>query len=820
MYIMKLPFGIGTVEDLYTNNEAGSAGYFPLGTGTLWHSGIHINCTNKTSFAPLVPGKVVMYRISKDYKKVTLPEKISQYAHNSIFSNLQNLYRISPKSTSVFELIDKNQTIDVSNSFIMFKHELSIDSLTPEKLIFYTLYMNLEPAADTDVYNGTKIEIGDSIHHVTQDNEFSLDMVGIPAINKGTRYFDFVLILDKKLSEYRETGKNKRALFHGVNKNVFLHQRKNNEKPVSEVIYVPYRTEYVINNICNEKEGLSKEIELKSFRIYLKKKGELEGNDYKAQSQYKLLDYSTIWFSSRESLDLKADISTIDKNFQYLHKILNDELGKIKGRKVTVEFVTDSGQPSIRIKNINNVMKFWVEDNEGRFAQNENHFNENVAKSTEVKIFHSNPFSYNYSQIDTSDDLRKQIKDINEKQYIDSSGNVFFEALGKYSSYFIKEKDKDLCYKNAYDWKEWFFDYIPEDSNSLLCGKTSITENLIEWYEKLRKNNDWLTLALAPWWTGPYLTWEFLKSIFGKNPPREETEQMQEEFRHCICTHPIEWDAAVSSEVAGKPDKKTDEETISSRYAEFLKSQADATDLWNGGLSKIFPSNSLHFVHPVYFINHLEKAGAFEFNPYKGTTYAGVKVVNNPGFAPYLGEGKGINGYAPMTWAFNGTTTASKTIHAGMDFAIDFKKNGQIPIHSLIQGIVIADIDYGDNGFGNCILVQSCFEPMHYFIVAHMSRDKPSLKKNDEVYPGKIVGYVGNTGKQYSQRYRTADGEDGKRELQAINNEDRKYGYGAHLHLQFMKADHLDKIYTTLLLLHHTNVNSYNPIDYTIGWKG
>ena len=53
---------------------------------------------------------------------------------------------------------------------------------------------------------------------------------------------------------------------------------------------------------------------------------------------------------------------------------------------------------------------------------------------------------------------------------------------------------------------------------------------------------------------------------------------------------------------------------------------------------------------------------------------------------------------------------------------------------------------------------RECSDPM-YYIIAHMSKTKPSLKVGDDVFPGKVVGYVGNTGKQYTSWYRTAENE-------------------------------------------------------------
>jgi hypothetical protein len=79
---------------------------------------------------------------------------------------------------------------------------------------------------------------------------------------------------------------------------------------------------------------------------------------------------------------------------------------------------------------------------------------------------------------------------------------------------------------------------------------------------------------------------------------------------------------------------------------------------------------------------------------------------------------------------------------------------------------------------------------------------------------------LGNTGKQYTKWYRTEDGKNKERELQNIKDEDRKYGYGAHLHVQFMKTENLADVYNEIDKLHNTNIWSFNPIDYSIKWAG
>lgn len=94
-------------------------------------------------------------------------------------------------------------------------------------------------------------------------------------------------------------------------------------------------------------------------------------------------------------------------------------------------------------------------------------------------------------------------------------------------------------------------------------------------------------------------------------------------------------------------------------------------DCWKNGLQKEFKKNNLFFVHPMYFLEHLQEAGVLTFNPYFGLTYDKVhggnlglnvdsKIIikDNPGFAPVWSNcGKlpnpNINGYAAIVGFFN-----------------------------------------------------------------------------------------------------------------------------------------------------------------------
>lgn len=821
---MNFPFDIKSLDEMYKNSESGNGGYFPLGKGVLWHSGIHINSNNKETFSPILDGKVVLYRISKEYQKVSLPEVILKDRFFSNVNYYKELYTDSNTTDEEYILKDKTSEESISNCYIMLKHELNIDALNPKKFIFYTLYANLEPDSESIIYKNTNFQTDGQTHFLTDEESFSTNIIGIPGLDKNHRYFDFVLILDKDLKSFTYDKSKSKDLFLGIKSGAPIYGKQlatSLESNPSEDLFIPKNTHFKVCEYTKDEEKISKFISLKSFRVYLQRIGGLKGTDFVAEKKYELDDWTKINFSTGEYIDFSKEKNTLPKSQQYLYDILKESLQSLKGKAVTVVYVTQNGQPGIDIS-LNKEIKFWVINDNGYFSQNDCL----VKETKKIKAYSNNPYIYKFYPIPVSDEFRKSIIYIENEIYTDINNKKYFKAIGNNTNFFIDENTKNECFKNCFDWNEWFFNYTPFDENSLQSENTSLTEKLIEWYEEKRKKYDWVSIMLSPWWkTLPYLTWKFLNLIYDGKKDIQAAEQMPIEYRKCICKHPIEWDASVIGKLSNaKQDKKTDLKTVKSGFSNYLKDVAETTDVWKNGLSKIFPTNSLYFANPIYFINHFERAGVFEINPYTNLTYKGVKVKNTPGFAPYLGEGKGINGYSEMTWEFNGTTPAnSGTIHAGLDFAIDFHKCGTIPIHSLIQGKVIAAIDYGNEGFGNCIVVQSSLNPKHYYIVAHMSKDKQSLKTGDEVFPGKTVGYVGNTGKQFTSWYRTEDGIDLQRDIQLINNSDRKYGYGAHLHVKFIIfSDELigKDVNNNQIIKVKVDPHSYNPIDYTDPWKG
>lgn len=325
-------------------------------------------------------------------------------------------------------------------------------------------------------------------------------------------------------------------------------------------------------------------------------------------------------------------------------------------------------------------------------------------------------------------------------------------------------------------------------------------------------------------------------------------EQMLIEYRKCICKHPIERDASVIEKLYdAKQDKKTDLKTIRTEHIDYLKSVAKVTDIWKDGLSEEFKTNSLFFANPLYFINHLDKAGLFEFNPYEGKTLKKVTnraystwfnfdgtnydltktIVSNPGFAPYdpdLFSKYEINGYACINTLFlekmeYGT---KKYSHEGIDFAgkkvVSSKTDKKLrtPIHSFITGIVVKTGNHKTLNYGKHLIISDGNNRL--FLLGHLYDYADGIQVGSTVTPGQTIAYVGNTGNCAGQREKSS-------------------GEGTHLHLTvyitdtakeitnkdtIKMSDSVDKIISNQdkndfnYLLHSNSIfKIVNPFNYT-----
>ena len=189
-------------------------------------------------------------------------------------------------------------------------------------------------------------------------------------------------------------------------------------------------------------------------------------------------------------------------------------------------------------------------------------------------------------------------------------------------------------------------------------------------------------------------------------------------------------------------------------------------------------------------------------------------VIDNPGFAPYVGKEKtnSIQGYALVNGFF--VKQNSPDHHAGVDFF--GCRKGNTPIKSLVSGTVAAWHEFNDTrdsseesllkSFGNWVLIRDGKDLTKYYILAHMSTEKVVKYSNDmAVYPGLVIGYVGNTGHCKSNGCNIEGTE---------NMKMRKEGAGTHLHVQVFHSGKVGSHYSPTDVF-NVNSDSVNPFHIT-----
>lgn len=251
---------------VYTNNENGYGGYFPLGINNIWHSGIHIN--NRDEIFPFRPGELVAYNICEDYVKTPWPKYLSAVIYNKLSNDNKKKYIC--KAFGGYEIKNENDTENSSNCFILLKHNVRLSKNMSNKsdFSFYTLYMNLMPLKGNpllkDYYNNYK-QVTSDLPKEPFYSEWQIkinDTNGLNSIykyNKGTNIFEkskFKIV--KKTFAYSDYKSLKEA------------PSENNPKlPANEITFL------APNSSCSDNIPLS-DVELKKEVIILPKNTNFE----------------------------------------------------------------------------------------------------------------------------------------------------------------------------------------------------------------------------------------------------------------------------------------------------------------------------------------------------------------------------------------------------------------------------------------------------------------------------------------------------------------------------------------------------------------
>ena len=799
---MNFPFDIKTYDGLVNNTELGPSGYYPIGVGNFWHSGVHINYkSGNRIIKPLITnGKVVLFRLNNEYEECDLPEKITQDMYNNEFSNYKAKYEeVDERGYKYYNLKEgTDNTYSVSNNFILLKHEIESEQLI-KPLVFYTLYMNLAPITKKEqetrvlhtrekpfypdcMLEGSTKEVKSGCVKIDLKDSEILTQIGKPGFLKGESYFDFCVFFEKPLFDNKEKKEaNKKEMFHHFDKSITIYKKGEKRKAQSRKFYWPTETKADITAYTDDNEIIY-EYRINKIRPIIETSIAKENIDYEiiGDTQIKILKTDNLFLSYKKITDTEF--------------ILKDIINK------TFEKTNVNGKPAFYITSENfEEITIWTR----------NLIEEGVR---EVEVYEKNPLVYKYEEVTKDEEIYKHIIgiDSNKIETDNLEGKVVKLKTDINLKLYIKEEDKQKCMRSIYDWESWFFklNELELNKSDIVCDRTLFTEIAIKAHNQAVENEELYEEKLEKWWYGTYLVDEYLKGIYGSNDKYEFAKSMRLQFMKATCKHPIEWDKRLfNCEKIEKDYREITNAVLNESIKNKLIKESEKSDIWEKGLSKVFKKNNFYFVNPLYFINHLENAGLFEFNPYEGKKYSEVFktktiptisgnnitetgesiVINNPGFAPVYttnGWGPNINGYTCITGFFNQDYLSTKSgdgypyerrfnifTHEGLDF------RGAVgtEIKSFIYGTVLA---YGTfNTYGRTVFIKN-ENSNGIFLLAHLSEFNKTILNSGHINPGDVVGKVGTSGN-------LSKNEQGMEIIDGC--------YDSHLHISYFNIDGSDE---------------------------
>ena len=849
---MIFPYGIKKIEDLYNNSELGSSGFYPIGTGNLWHSGVHLNLIGNNSdvYSLLPNGKVIAYRLDDKYEDCDLPDKITvdQFNHEFNTSNYHKKYKeVKDGESIMYYTLDeslKDKTYSISHNFILLKHELNIDALTIP-LVFYSLYMNLSPVENESsnsnnvCHNKTNqyypdFMCEDTVNKVlkrgfvlvpkTETKE--LLKIGRPGFIKGERYVDFCVFFET--SFFNISKKNNftdRKAFHHFLKNIKVWKIKGTLSDSENTIH-----KYKLSNqskfeILDDSSKNAVLIKVTGIRITFKESSKVDVIDGK----YKVNNASQF---------MVGGTACSDTNITF---ICDDHL------KDNADYKTSSGMLKACYLESDidfNEIKGWLK----RDTSNVD-FNNKIFKQSNIEytFYEKNPDTYIFTESIMTDNERNKVLGFCNDEYLSTDNKKYFKIIDK--ELFITEDDMKLCLKSVFDWDQWFYEISESvsEQNDIVCDRTNVTDTAVEAHNEAVNNEELLMESITEKLYGDTIKNEYLNRIFGSEEEKYQFAlSLRKQFRRAVCVHPLEWDKSLYDCTKIEDSyKKIADCVLREHTKKHLIAESKANDLWEGCLSEVFKNkkNSFFFVNPIYFIEHMHKAGLFEFNPYEGMSYRSTlkeydstkkyynrdktdilstnkcklpdtwMVVSNPGFTTMPSNknnrflsGK-AGGYGKVTGLFNedyinvkdgNNEPYSKTREYYYHFGIDFSGAKGDSIISLIYGKVIAKCWITTNG--RCLLIQGKTSN-NLFMLCHLSMYADNLKEGDDVYPGMTVAKVGGSG-----------GDKGNYSETAFKNR-------PHLHLSVIKCEKRNELISNVLSNRKSIKNIGNGKECWYEWK-
>ncbi len=779
--MLNYPDNLSNEIGVYRLNENGLSGYYPISVGNFWHSGIHLPISSDTPVKPLVSGQVIAYRIGKIYQTIDLPKKLTKekleekyYKHKFFYNEKDEIFQLNEK-------IPTSETkINLASNFILLKHHIQ-DNDGKNSLIFYTLYTNIASTSEKQAYQKNFITDG-KIHILTNEDTFCCSLIGPAGYDRDEKYIEISCFMEKSLFD-NKFKLNKPIFLSAENyKDFFIREPLNCEK---KQIYFTNRSRYIVKEIITSGNQIAKKIQIKSIAAYLPTEVKLTKGKIKDKTN---INYITL------------NRTKVDKNNTSKYNLINTSLDSFfstckSGKEYTVTYILEDGQTQILI-DCSSCEPVWIVDNNDFTSETDK---ESIyTKNGYVDYYEECPLLYSFNKKEIS--TIEEIRGLTSNTCFDKNKKEYCEIDGLPDIYVEKQAFEKKCYENAFKW-EAFFDNQEEFEDDIFCDKLSILK-------EIDKSN----ILKEIFGANRMISDDEMKMLFGPNEHSLEMKEVVKKLRKIECKHPLEFDKTKFENIADeyKNRKEWTMGTISENAANALKAQTKIRDIWTDGLCNVFKNNNFFFVHPVYFLNHLDKAGVLEFNPYKGEKYeygwgyycvdgtskSQTQIVNsNPGFAPLSINGKGVKAFDKLFANPNGLFREKYSGrngsygHEGLDF------DGAIgtEIYSFINGVVEKiPKSQGALHYGMNLVIKS---PNGYlYLLGHLS--EICVQEKETIYPGKLVAKVGNTG----------------------NCKSSGGGDGSHLHLSVYKADKWKDIVSGLSGENYDNYkwskDLINPFDY------
>gem|GEM_PF-1757677 len=515
--------------------------------------------------------------------------------------------------------------------------------------------------------------------------------------------------------------------------------------------------------------------------------------------------------------DCKVTADTIKEGTYYtrqnasiLIEMLQGNIAELSNK--TYKFITlnnakDCSELEVNTKQLSKI--FYLKETKGLLKDEAKHTFTVGSNHLELEVYKENPYTVEESKQAQEEEFRegeKAITRYNGKEYVLLKKES--DSVCEYVEY------KGLKKVNLFDWKQFFYIAEQDANDDVFCDvKEEILDQIALTDEVKNK----------------------IAQAFERDESLQEAlageEAVRVSLRKIIVGHPLEFDAALyENEEVFKKKGCTPES------CKRLKEDVKSVSFWDD--IKIKEKNALVFAHPLYFLNHLNKAGVFEFNPYEGKTYRelyvgngenklydggdyGAKIVSsNPGFAAVFNSrcwGKSFDGYTGVTGFFNADYKAvhsdyTEYWHEG----IDFRGPQGTAVHSLVQGTVLRCGKAVSASMGGFILIKALTDENLYYLAIHLDANtiKNYVEQGSAISPGMQVA-----------------------ETMLLRNSDGKNV--SHLHVSVIKLpEGVEAVSKTGIIMPEVNTfpiwgqehtknqeiwkNMINPFNYTdpIPWKG